>query len=310
MDISSPDQLSPELGHPMSKWGKYKKLFWSGGIFFIFLITYFVFFSAPSDFPTESIFQVKKGAGLRRVSFDLKEKNIIRSRFVFEALMIIYGDEKHIIQSEYFFEKKLSVFEVARRISKGDHHLSTVSLTIPEGFTNIQIADLAVSKLANFDKNKFLLEAREGFLFPDTYFFFPTDTEEIVLKSLSDNFDKKIEPILPEIEKSGKSMADIVVMASIVEKEAKGDGDRVPISSILWKRILLGMPLQADAAPETYKTKGLPAKPISNPGLNSIIAALRPEKSPYLYYLHDKNGKIHFAKTFTEHRQNILTYLK
>jgi UPF0755 protein len=70
------------------------------------------------------------------------------------------------------------------------------------------------------------------------------------------------------------------------------------------------MPLQVDAMPDTYKNKGLPNSPIGNPGLKAIEAAIHPQTSPYLYYLHDKNGNIYYAKTFTEHEVNIKKYLK
>ena len=99
-------------------------------------------------------------------------------------------------------------------------------------------------------------------------------------------------------------------MASIIEREAKGDSDRGYISGILWNRINKNMPLQVDAALKTYKTKGLPEQPICNPGLEAIKAAIHPVLSNYLYYLHDKNGVIHYAKTFEEHKKNKLKYLK
>ena len=70
------------------------------------------------------------------------------------------------------------------------------------------------------------------------------------------------------------------------------------------------MPLQVDAAFVTYKTKGLPGSPIGNPGMEALQAAIHPKSSPYLYYLHDKNGEIHYAKLFSEHRQNVEKYLK
>jgi UPF0755 protein len=121
-------------------------------------------------------------------------------------------------------------------------------------------------------------------------------------------------------------------MASIIEKEAKGEEDRYFISGILWKRISKGIPLQVDApflyilgkesseltradlainSPfNTYKNKGLTPSPIGNPGLESIKAAIKPKDSPYLYYLHDSDGNIHYAKTYTEHLKNINKYLK
>lgn len=99
-------------------------------------------------------------------------------------------------------------------------------------------------------------------------------------------------------------------MASILEREAKGDQDREQISGILWKRLSIGMALQVDAAPETYKERGLPDSPIGNPGLESIYASLYPKTTPYLYYLHDKQGMIHYARSFAEHKANIAKYLK
>ena len=253
---------------------------------------------------------------LRSVSSTLKKQHIIRSRAVFEAFMIIFEGEKHVFSADYLFEDREPVYKVARRISKGERYLASVKVTIPEGFNVYDIADLFDAKLANFNKEKFLLNAedREGYLFPDTYFFFATDTEVDVLSSMSENFNKKIEAIRPQIIASskvtGRTEEDLIIMASLIEGEAKGELDRELISGILWKRLGLSMPLQVDAAQETYKVKGLPESPIGNPGLLAIRAALYPQNSPYLYYLHDKDGNIHYAKNFAEHRRNVDKYLK
>ena len=126
---------------------------------------------------------------------------------------------------------------------------------------------------------------------------------------MGNNFEKKILPIRPKIISSGKTEKEIIIMASVIEREAKGDADRGFISGILWRRLQIGIPLQVDAAPETYKTKGLPENPIGNPGLEAINSAIYPEKSNYLYYLHDKDGNIHYARTFEEHKVNKLKYL-
>ena len=281
-------------------------------VFAFFIFFYFLFFSAPKNFPEGTMFNIKQGATLRNVSLNLKQEHIIRSRLFFEAFTIIYGGDRHVIFSDYFFEERIPVFEVARRISNGDHRLNSVKITIPEGFTAREISDVASAKLSYFNKDKFLISAQglEGYLFPDTYFFFPNATEDEVLKSLNENFKKKISNLEKDIIENGKSQTDIIKMASIIEKEAKGDADRAIISGILWKRLSINMPLQADAAPETYKTRGLPKLPIGNPGLLAIKAAIFPQSSPYLYYLHDKNGDIHYAKSFAEHQRNIFRYLK
>jgi UPF0755 protein len=185
-------------------------------------------------------------------------------------------------------------------------------VTIPEGFNVNQIASVCSLKLNNFNQAQFLGETKdlEGYLFPDTYFFLSNASDKDVVKSMSENFQKKITPLLQQINASGKSEKDIITMASIIEGEAKGDIDRGIISGILWKRIQVGMPLEVDSAPETYKTKGLPENPINNPGLKAILAAISPQSSPYLYYLHDKDGNIHYATTFAEHQANIRKYLR
>ena len=290
-----------------------KKLIFYIAIFFasIFLFQY-LFFSPPIDFPTGQIVKIEQGLNLRDVSKDFKDKRIIRSRVAFESFVIAFGGEKHLAEGDYLFEKKLSVSEVAWRISNKDRHLASVKITIPEGFNNIEIADLVSTKLNYFNKDKFLLTAKqyEGYLFPDTYFFFSSATDEDVLNYMRENFDKKIKSILPKINASNKTEKEILTMASIVEREAKGDNDRGVIAGILWNRIDKKMPLQVDAEMWTYKNKGLPENPICNPGLEAINASILPLKSPYLYYLHDKEGNIHFARTFTEHKQNKLKYLK
>ncbi|MBU0611960.1 endolytic transglycosylase MltG [Patescibacteria group bacterium] len=280
-------------------------------IFTVFCF-YLLFLSAPSGFPKGVILNIEEGTTLRYLSGDLKAEKIIRSRIAFEAFVIMYGGEKHLILGDYLFEKKTPVFEVARRISKGVYHLAPVKITIPEGFDISQISESFVGKLHDFNKENFIVEARlrEGYLFPDTYFFLTTANEKDVLKSMGDNYKKKILPFLEKIVATGKTEGQVITMASIIEREAKGDADRTVISGILWSRIKKGMPLQVDAAPDTYKTKGLPKSPICNPGIKAIEASIYPENSPYLYYLHDKEGAIHYARTFEEHKINKLKYLR
>ena len=294
-----------------------KKIYYILGVITLLLFFSFLFFSAPTDFVPGSIVKVEKGTSLRGVSYLLKSNNIIRSRTVFEALVIFFGGEKRIRYSEYLFEDELPVYDVARRIVRGEHQMAPIIVTIPEGFDVDQIADAFSLKLENFSKEQFLLQAKpkEGYLFPDTYFFFSVDNEKDVLASMSSNFEKKMEPFRPLIaaldkKTASKTESEIIIMASIIEREAKGDADRGFISGILWKRLGIGMPLQVDAVPSTYNTKGLQKSPIANPGLMSIKTAIYPEESPYLYYLHDKEGKIHYAKNFTEHKANIAKYLK
>jgi len=272
----------------------------------------FYLLSAPSSFIEDSIVSINSGAGLRQASLKLKNAGVIRSRTLFEAFVITYGGDRSIIASDYYFAKKIPVYEVARRLSSGDHKLTAFKATIPEGFNRIEMADLLTSKLPYFNKENFLSfsKDKEGYLFPDTYFFFPTYNEVDVVEIMEANYESKITPLRPKMVAIQKSEKDIINMAALIEKEAKGDLDRDTVSGILWKRLSIGMALQADAAPETYNRKGLPDRPLGSPGLKAINAAMYPKASPYLYYIHDENGITHYARTFREHRANIEKYLK
>lgn len=178
-----------------------------------------------------------------------------------------------------------------------------VRVTIPEGYTAKDIAS-RFNRFKNFDKDIFLgiTQGKEGYLFPDTYFLTGQETETEVVEKMESNF----------INKVGDIKKDILIMASILEKEAKTEEDKKIISGILWKRLDAGMLLQVDASLDynTYSYQGLPSEPICNSGLDSIQAALHPVDSPYWYYLSDKNGNIHYAKTFEEHKINKEKYLR
>lgn len=308
---------NPLLTTPTSENLKPKNLFKPVYFFVIlfFIILFWIYsfvFLPPTNFKAGEIFNIEEGGSLRSISKNLEDNGLIKSRALFEAFVIAYGGEKHILPGDYFFENKLPVFEIARRISQGDRNIEPIKITIPEGFDVSDIAEVVNNKLSKFNKDKFLNLAspNEGYLFPDTYFFFYNDNEEEVYKLMRENFEKKMQKIRPEIISVGKTETEIIVMASIIEREAKGDVDRELISGILWNRIKIGMALQVDAAPITYKEKGLPGMPIANPGIESIKAAVYPKSSTYLYYLHGKDGEIHYAKTFEEHRQNKFKYLR
>ncbi|MBI2450741.1 MAG: endolytic transglycosylase MltG [Parcubacteria group bacterium] len=173
----------------------------------------------------------------------------------------------------------------------------------------------------------------EGFLFPDTYRFDKNSSEEEIISRMLNNFDKKLDlEFREEIKNQNKSVFEIVTMASLIEEEGKIKTDREIISGILWKRLEVGMPLQIDATINyitngknlkipleetkikspynTYLNKGLPLGPIASPGLESIEAAVFPEKTEFWYYLSKPTGEIIFSKTLEEHNIAKVKYLK
>ena len=192
----------------------------------------------------------------------------------------------------YVFEKLPGY--IARK--ERDRILSQeVAVTIPEGLNAGQIGDI-LEKVGLFPKSEFtaLAQSEEGYLFPDTYRFYKKSKPESVIAKMKNNFNKKVPP-------EALTRKDVIIMASILEEEAKSREDKKLVAGILWKRLKNGIGLQVDSATSTYRYRGLTPAPISNPGLDAILAALYPTASPYLYYLSDIRGGMHYAKTYEEH---------
>lgn len=165
----------------------------------------------------------------------------------------------------------------------------------------------------------------EGYLFPDTYRIYTSTTPEAVVRRLLANFDAKARREFEDLP-AGRSLHEILTMASIIEKEVPKDEDRKKVSDILWRRLARGWALQVDSSVgyatghererstakdlktdslwNTYKYPGLPPGPIGNPGLSAIRAALHPEPNSYWYYLTGGDNQVHYAKTLEVHVSN------
>lgn len=201
------------------------------------------------------------------------------------------------------------------------------TVTVREGLTAVEISKLLQSE-GIFVHNEVLPSELEGYLFPDTYEFYVPSSLDFAVKKMSDNFNKRVLPAVPD----KADLKEIITVASLVEDEAKDSYDRRLVAGIILKRLKSGMFLQvdsticyikvsvchpikkqdlaADSPYNTYLYKGLPPGPISNPGLDSISAAINPIKSDYWFYISNPaTGRMVFAKTLEEHDQNIARYL-
>lgn len=274
------------------------------------LIIIFAIFP-PRDFPTNSFIHVDRGKTVAMIGQELKAKGIIRSVTAFKFFTIIMGGDKRLQVGTYFFKQPNSVINVALKLTNRFLGVKPYRVTIPEGSTNTKIANLLAKQIPRFDRQDFLSKTKDmqGKLFPDTYFFAPLDNVDDIIFELSKTWEEQTQNLRSEALFSGKNIDEIIIMASIIEGEAKYDEDRHLISGILWKRLALGMRLQVDVAKETYKEEGLPDKPINNPGILSIEAAAQPVKSDYLYYLTGRDGKMYYAKDFAGHKKNRRLYL-
>lgn len=309
---------------------------WGYSVFLLASIIsiHYLLFSPPGGFPVNKRIVIEEGWPLGRVAEELSRKNVVRLPQVFTFLVLAFRGGATAVAGEYYFFEPAHAFSVAERISSGDYGITPVRVTLLEGSTVREYA-LELSKvLPNVDAENFVETARpdEGYLFPDTYLFLPNADTDTVLEELRENFAEKTEPFLADITLSGRTLQEIVIMASMLEKEASREGDRKRIAGVLWKRIDAGMPLQVDATLDyalgkntyelteedlradspynTYKNSGLPVAPISNPGLASLAAALYYEDSPYWYYLSDRQGKLYFSETFEEHVAYKRQYLR
>ncbi|MDQ5949439.1 MAG: Endolytic murein transglycosylase [Patescibacteria group bacterium] len=300
-------------------------------VIFVSVFLYVSFSVVPARFPIGSTVTITPGESLQTITSNLQSQGVIRSGFIFRSLVIMFGGEKRVIAGDYLLKKPEGAFSLAYRFARGKFGIDFIKVTIPEGWSSIQIADYLGKNIKGFDANTFATLAKkdEGYLFPDTYFFSPTVTPQVVVDTMKNNFNQQIKN-MPEIAQSGKSLRDILTMASILEGEALPK-DRPVVAGILWSRLSLGIPLQVDStftyingkntytltkkdlaidSPyNTYKYKGLPPGPINNPGKDAILAAINPVPTAYLYFLTDKQGNIYYAKTFEEHKRNKAKYL-
>ncbi|MCX6787431.1 MAG: endolytic transglycosylase MltG [Candidatus Kaiserbacteria bacterium] len=278
----------------------------------IFFGGYCLFISPPANFPSGSIIVIAEGTSAPQVAEEFARAHVIASPTLLQLVLRVSGKSNHIQTGAYRFQSPENLFSVAYRIATGEYGIPLVRITFIEGTTMREEAEQVAEAFSTISVSDFLKasESYEGYLFPDTYVFLPIADAESIVEMMRANFNTKIASLSEEIKASGHSLSDIVVMASLIEKEARTDADRHTVAGILWNRFAIGMPLQVDAAPDTYKHVGLPLEPICNPGLESIDAALRPTKTNYMYYLTGKDDLMHYATTFAGHQSNVKKYLQ
>ncbi len=277
-----------------------------------------VYYVAPVSKTAASLrIEIAKGEGVREISAKLEKYGIIRSPRAFIIYSFISGSAGSLKPGIYELSPTVSVFTVVKNLQSGPDE--DVSILVREGDTLPEIEARLVQArvLKKGELVKFPGKSLEGFLFPDTYRFFFNSSPESVVERFMSNFYRQAVPLLAErCQVSGVKCQDyntyeLLNLASILEKEVPFHEDRRLVAGLLYKRLGIGMALQVDAAPWTYDHPGLPPKPIANPGLDAIRAAVNPEKSDYLYYLSDPvTKKTIFAKTFDEHVQNKFKYLR
>ncbi len=323
-----------------------KKIAFAGSLIAGFLILAVIvvvtamFFSKPVDSQDHSVVKViiTKGASVGSIADKLQEKNLIRHPVVFKIWSRYLNLDKKLQAGTFELSPSMSVKELATQLTQGTND---VWVTLPEGLRREEIAEsLATYELPDYDQEEFLslTMGLEGQLFPETYLLPKMVTTQAVVNLLTQTFEDKTADLQPQIENSEYTFNEILTMASIIEREARGYEQMRQVAGVLYKRLDMGMALQADATLQyatgynevmqgwwtppsaadkevvsefnTYLKPGLPPRPICNPGLDAIKASLNPINSGNLYYIHDNKGEIHFARDLQGHNANINQYLR
>lgn len=289
-------------------------------------------------------FEVKTGQDIDKIGENLSQLKLIRSRTAFKITVVRLGISSKIQAGFFRLSPNMDITEIAQKLTKAMS--KQVRVTIQEGVRVQEIASIIdksfkeKSSESNFNADEFVTKTKsiEGQLFPDTYDFDPKANTDTVINRLKDRHAQVVEELKIPTEKLHKT----IIIASLLEREAANSDEMPEVAGVLENRLKAGWPLQIDATVQyaistirckkldcdwwpnnltradidtkspfnTYLNQGLPPSPISNPGKDSLSAALNPSSNNYWFYLHDNQGKIHFAQTIEEHNQNICVYLK
>lgn len=291
------------------------------------------------------IFDFGQGQSLKKIAAALEEKKIIKSAGMFVLYARLHGDATRLQAGLYRFSDAMPPAEILGRMVSGDIYVER--FTVPEGYSIYQIAELIAGRRL-FDKNAFLREcfsrpllrelgidgkSVEGYLYPSTYDIKPGISPAGLIRLMVANFEKIYgRDFAVRAEETRLTKREILILASMIEKEAVRPEERPVIASVFRNRILKGMPLQSDPTAvygvrafagnvsrnditrdtpyNTYLISGLPPGPIGNPGRDAIDAAINPAKTGFLYFVAKKDGTHHFSRTLEEHNRAILRYLK
>lgn len=313
-----------------------KKLLFAPLFLVLIVVASFVWFylniQSPGTNRDFKDFLITKGTSASQIGTNLEKAGFIKNSLAFKIYVKATGQAGRIFAGEYRLSSAMSLTQIVSQLTRGPLELW---VTIPEGLRREEIAARFTTGL---DRNtvftsEFLQASKgqEGMLFPDTYLFPKDASASSIVNKMVRTFDSKTSTLPAG---SGLTFAQKIILASIIERETKTEAERPVVAGIMLNRINAGMPLQVDATVQyavgsqknwwpilsredlkvnspynTYKFTGLPPAPIANPGLSSLMAAFNPAPSDYFYYIHDKNGLIHYAKDLEEHNSNVARYL-
>lgn len=306
----------------------------------IFISVSFYLFYREGSLPVNKLsketktFIIKSGEPLDTITNNLASDGLIRNKIVFYLVVKKLGLERKIQAGEFKISENMNAEQVANNLTHGS---IDTSITLIEGMRKEEMAQI-ISKTLDIPEIEIMSKAKEGYIFPDTYQVPKNASSDVVLTIIKNN--QKFVKAFQNIKKQTKlTEKQALILASLVEREARQPSTREKIAGIILKRYLADWPLDLDASLQyilgyqtnekswwkksvtdedknidspfnTYKNKGLPPEPVCSPSLSSLEAVINADPStPYWFYLTDNNGVMHYAVTLEEHEANVQKYL-
>lgn len=304
------------------------------------------------EFSGEVVFEILPGDTLRGVTRRLEEHGLVADARVLEVYARFSDYAQRLQAGRYTLDRRTTPIAMLEKIVAGDAVFDELTVTIPEGWSLDDI-ETAFEEMGLFERERFqeavvmsdayrgdysllspLLDDTilDGYLFPDTYRIFPASTPETIVRRMLDNFHRRVTPeLLEEIARQGRTLHEVLTLASIVQHESASDEEMPAVAGVFWNRLQIGMRLESDATVNyvlgtsklqptfadtevdhpynTYENFGLPPGPIGNPGLPAIAAAVSPAEHEYLFFLHKPTREIVLSRTFAEHLASKARYL-
>ncbi|HEU18982.1 MAG TPA: endolytic transglycosylase MltG [Deltaproteobacteria bacterium] len=324
-------------------------LFGAGLLFGLLIIIFFIFYDyiytpvLGREYDSTVTVEIPRGASFSTTTDLLERSGFITNRKLFYVLAFAKGAPSHIRRGEYELTGSMSPLDILNKLLKGE--VKGYRIPVPEGFTVQQVATrLSAWRLVDEDRflnlsaDEELLKSLsisgtsvEGYLFPDTYLLTKLMDESEIIKFMVRRFRTVVTPDMnARARELGFSIEEIIILASIIEKEGGISEERPFISAVFHNRLKKGMRLQSDPTViyglkdfdgnltrkdlrektpyNTYRIKGLPPGPICNPGLESIQAALHPAPIDCLYFVSKNNGTHHFSSNLNDHNKAVIKY--
>jgi UPF0755 protein len=307
--------------------------------------------TGDDEFSEEVVFEILPGDTLRGVTRRLEAYGLVSDARVLEVYARFSDYAQRLQAGRYALDRRMTPVDMLEMIVAGDAVFDELTVTIPEGWSLDDI-ESAFEEMGLFERERFqeavvmgdayrdypllapLLDDTilDGYLFPDTYRIFPASTPETIVRRMLDNFHRRVTPeILEEITRQGRTLHEVLTLASIVQHESASDEEMAAVAGVFWNRLQIDMRLESDATVNyvlgtsklqptfadtevdhpynTYENQGLPPGPIGNPGLPAIVAAVSPAEHEYLFFLHKPSREIVLSRTFAEHLASKARYL-